>query len=256
MIYKLEIVDIENSNFDYFGEHPNPEVLNVEFKKGLNVVIGNNGSGKTTLINMLAEYTFCTKGSSQATEESVRHLMDFDGHIKDGIIVKNNYNISTYKTILNHEKTTEDTLGDFRSFASTFFSKQMSDGQKNLLSIKNVFGDMFNGEKNEFNKWFLDQKYNDLWGETIEGVKKYITENLVEEDDPIYAVIMDEPDRNLDVENIGQLLTIFTNQKPNGQMIVTLHNPILIYKLSKLKDVNFIQLIDKYLDQIINLIEN
>ena len=65
---------------------------------------------------------------------------------------------------------------------------------------------------------------------------------------------MDEPDRNLDIDNIQQVYGILSERKEHTQIIAIVHNPILIYKLSKLKDINFIQMERGYLNKIKNLI--
>ena len=67
-------------------------------------------------------------------------------------------------------------------------------------------------------------------------------------------MLMDEPDRNLDLNNIKQLLNIFSYKRDDTQIIATIHNPLLIYKL---KDkVNIIDLTENYLNEIINFIKS
>jgi hypothetical protein len=67
---------------------------------------------------------------------------------------------------------------------------------------------------------------------------------------------MDEPDRNLSLENISQIKNILTSDRPDTQLIVTLHNPLLIYALSSKKDIHFIELTKGYLSTIKSQIEN
>jgi ABC-type cobalamin/Fe3+-siderophores transport system ATPase subunit len=61
---------------------------------------------------------------------------------------------------------------------------------------------------------------------------------------------MDEPDRNLDIENIAQIKGILSFHKPQTQIIAVVHNPLLIYALSKKKCVNFIELTPGYIDRV------
>ena len=65
-----------------------------------------------------------------------------------------------------------------------------------------------------------------------------------------YTVLMDEPDRNLDIDNVMQIYNVLSFHKPQTQIIAIVHNPALIYKLSKLDCVNFIEMTEGYLNKI------
>lgn len=62
--------------------------------------------------------------------------------------------------------------------------------------------------------------------------------------------IFKEPDRNLDIDNIMDLYKVLSFHKPQTQIIAVIHNPALIYKLSKLDCVNFIEMTKGYLKKI------
>lgn len=64
------------------------------------------------------------------------------------------------------------------------------------------------------------------------------------------SILMDEPDRNLDIDNIMDLYKVLSFHKPQTQIIAVIHNPALIYKLSKLDCVNFIEMTKGYLKKI------
>ena len=67
---------------------------------------------------------------------------------------------------------------------------------------------------------------------------------------------MDEPDRNLDIINIDDIYGILSFHKPQTQIIASIHNPLLIYKLSKIEDINFIELEENYLMKVKTAINN
>lgn len=69
-----------------------------------------------------------------------------------------------------------------------------------------------------------------------------------------YTVLMDEPDRNLDIDNIMQIYNVLSFHKLQTQIIAIVHNPALIYKLSKLDCVNFIEMTEGYLKDVVNFI--
>lgn len=102
----------------------------------------------------------------------------------------------------------------------------------------------------------LDQDVNDTWKNYCNIIKQYIKDNNINETEDNYAItlMMDEPDRNLDINNIKQIHTILSNPKDNGQIIVTLHNPLLIYSLLKMPDINVIELTKGYKNKIVKTI--
>ena len=81
---------------------------------------------------------------------------------------------------------------------------------------------------------------------------KYYKENKfdITPEEFSYTFLIDEPDKNLDIENIEEIYKVLSYKKEMTQLICVIHNPILIYKLSKLDHVNWIELSDGYLDKI------
>ena len=93
---------------------------------------------------------------------------------------------------------------------------------------------------------------NDYWKERFTNLLKYYKSNsfISTPDEFAFTFLIDEPDKNLDISNIGELYDALSYQKEMTQLICVIHNPILIYKLSKLKHINIIELTDGYLDEI------
>lgn len=79
---------------------------------------------------------------------------------------------------------------------------------------------------------------------------------MVTNEDFEYTVLMDEPDRNLDIKNIMQVYEILSFHKPQTQIIAVVHNPALIYKLSKLDCVYFVEMTKGYLKKVIDFVNN
>jgi len=82
---------------------------------------------------------------------------------------------------------------------------------------------------------------------------EYIKNHRIQEHDE-WTIILDEPDRNLDLKNIDKIKGILSFHKRNTQIIAVVHNPLLIYALSKKKNINFIELTPGYIDRIKNQI--
>jgi Fe-S cluster assembly ATPase SufC len=66
---------------------------------------------------------------------------------------------------------------------------------------------------------------------------------------------MDEPDNSLDIDNLEQVFNILNSVRDDTQLIISAHNPLLIYKASKNQRINFIELTEGYLNKIINFLE-
>ena len=69
MIYNLKLIDkFTNGILHYIWT--NEDCLNIknllqkgiEFKDGLNILVGKNGSGKSTILNIIRYFTFCKGG--------------------------------------------------------------------------------------------------------------------------------------------------------------------------------------------------
>lgn len=124
----------------------------------------------------------------------------------------------------------------------------MYDWQRRELSKEDLFEYAFPIRKlMEFKK-----KSNEFWANRIDNLLKYYKDNRVVlmEKDFEYTILMDEPDRNLDIDNIMDLYNVLSFHKPQTQTIAVIHNPALIYKLSKLDCVNFIEMTRGYLKKI------
>lgn len=259
MIHSLKITDIKQSKFNYLK--PNNFLLknSLEFKKGTNIIIGENGSGKTTLIKMLTNYTFCWSGRTNLelgieSKDSVHQLFNYN-EFYSGIVVKNDYRLKVFKTIQNSDIKHHEQLNNIDFFERALTKSKKSDGENQLYSISKTINEMFSTSAST-NFDVLNQDVNDTWKNYCNIIKQYIKDNSVNETEDNYAItlMMDEPDRNLDINNIKQIYTILSNPKDNGQIIVTLHNPLLIYSLLKMPDINVIELSKGYKDKIVKTI--
>ena len=124
--------------------------------------------------------------------------------------------------------------------------------------LNSLFNIAFNNRKVQFPIKELMSKRNssnDLWKERFTNLLKYYKENsfVPTQDDFSFTFLIDEPDKNLDISNIDELYNVLSYQKEMTQLICVIHNPILIYKLSKLDYINFIELTDGYLEEIKNV---
>ena len=231
------------------------------FKPGVNVIIGKNGSGKSTLINIISMYMLCERSMcSEAPIEVLDfpHIFDED-KVFDGIDIKADYVGKAFRLMPYMEMNQSEILNDIHNFSLYMNGSSSSFGEKGICSIESLFDFMFKQKDYSFpiNKLKeRKEKMNDLWVSKIDNLIDYYKKNHIEvtEKSFEYTVLMDEPDRNLDIENIMQIYDILSFHKPQTQIIAVIHNPSLIYKLWDTTCVNFIEMTKGYLNDVISFI--
>lgn len=247
MIEKVVITNKEKSPLRYLKDVPAfKNGSKFVFKKGVNVVVGENGSGKSTLLNLIGAYMLVNKGESDPSK--VSKLYDFYGKFANGVHVYSDYNRNVFRMVHPEEMRTEDYgLSSFLSFGTMFQQMNASTGEGVVIALNNLFKRMFGKDANlKFPKY--DQKY-------YKEYAKYIEKYRVKKDNGEYTILIDEPDRNLDIENVNQILSILSEPKEATQLIVVVHNPLLIYNLSNNKTVNIIELTEGYVNRVKNKVD-
>ena len=218
-----------------------------EFKKGVNIIVGANGCGKTTLMNLIRKYLLvdlseCSAGTFNCNINELFPSLIDHSRILDGVEVFADYQRNTFRLCHAGERKHDDEiLADEHSIQEFFGQKWASTGEGVLQALNAMFGRMFGkGAKLAFNYAQFASNYPQYI--------KYVAEHAIEGDE--WTVLMDEPDRNLDIENISQIKGILSFHKPHTQIIAVVHNPLLIYSLSNNPDVNIIEMTKGYVNKI------
>lgn len=111
--------------------------------------------------------------------------------------------------------------------------------------MSQLMHEMFDPEKQaeSFPLAYYVQKEKDF-DEFTKFIKEYMHNNQVDSDK--LTLLMDEPDSGLDIENIKDVFETISYDNPNVQLIVAIHNPVLIHKMLKLNYVNTIEMTPCY----------
>lgn len=253
MVTKVEIVDNENTPIGYL--HKLKAFKNgktYEFKEGVNIIIGENGCGKTTLLELIRKYLLvdlseCSAGVFNTNINEICFGLGENKHMYDGVGVYADYQRNTFRLCHKGERReNDDIFADDNTIGEYFGQLNSSTGEGVLVSINALFARMYSKGAN------LTFDYLKL-GDNYHQYMKYIHDHIIEGKE--WTILMDEPDRNLDIENISQVKGILGFHKPQTQIIAVVHNPLLICALAKNPEVNIIEMTRGYKNKVIKLVK-
>lgn len=264
MITNVEIVDNKNLPNEYIQGLDNFKNGTIyKFKPGTNIIIGSNGCGKTTLLNLISRYTLCYDSLVSEVPGELLEMYDMfdDNHrLKDGAKVRSDYKGGVFKYLPKTELNRMPSTSILKSFENaSIYASSGSMGESMMEGMAILINKMFNGDPHRFPIKELEKKAersNSHWKLNLQSLLQYYKENKDTSNEFEYTVLLDEPDRNLDIDNISELYGVLSYRKQGVQLIAVIHNPMLIYKLSKIEEINFIEMSEGYLNKIIDFIEN
>lgn len=266
MLQKVLIRDNTNLPLSYAADlEAFKDGVEYNFKPGINIIIGPNGSGKSTLIQMLSMFFWCSSSMGSKFPDGLDmidrdKLFNDDNSLKDGIEIKSDYSLKVFAFKPYKDFKRDDGLSNFSNFSLMASSMRSSVGEGTLLSLQALFNLIFNKEQDYIfvAKEVKDKinNVNDTWKRRFTNLYEYYKKNQIKPKENEVTILLDEPDRNLDILNIDDVYDILSFHKPQTQIVASIHNPILIYKLSKNKDINFIEFGNGYLEKVRKIIKN
>lgn len=241
----------------------------IEFKPYFNFIIGPNGSGKSTLLNFLKVPTFTYfSWFSMIKKTDCCYGEDyyFANYILKNLKVEADYSLPYFN--LNSRTVHDDSfkkgeLNDIASVIQEMDSKTLSSGQLKKRDMSQLITHLF--EENHFKDTpFLiasrDQSKFDYhkelskniseFSEAIHKFNKTSGETGLSENRQI-TIFLDEPEANLDLDNLIDLYNSFLSHKrEDTQIICALNNVALIKKLFNNVEANWIELKEGYLNKV------
>lgn len=251
MVTKVIINNNQDTPFRYVSDvfENNTEFT---FKEGVNIIVGKNGCGKSTLLDLiktylLVDYTECGKGLYNCRLTRLFNKI-VNREIYKGVDVYADYDLNTFCLSDIEEKSHDQCIKTGDDISLYMESSHSSTGEKLLSNLGYLFNSMFSEKAN------LKFDYNSIM-EEYKDYKDYILSHRIDSK-KTWTILMDEPDRNLDLKNINQIKGILDYKKENTQIIAVIHNPLLIYSLSKIDHINWIEMTRHYIRDVKKEVDN
>ena len=229
----------------------------IEFKDGLNILVGKNGGGKSTILNIIRYLTFCEGGFNS---ELNFHDLDTRFHLGDNenlyksFKMKADYNnlvFNLYSMRNDSSRSNDSVLKDRNTVLQFMDLRTKSNGQNQMGDLSQLIHIMFETQNYNVNQLitkFDKERNSDIFEDELNLAKRFYAEN--QKDSNRVTILMDEVDQGLDIDNLEDIYSMLSANREDTQLIVSLHNIALIQKLRKLPFVNIIEVSEGYLNKI------
>lgn len=256
MIHSLQIKDADRTPIPWLSKVPAlAQPCTFEFRPGLNVLWGRNGSGKSTLITMLARLFHCAQSNYPVV--TVDSLKDFLGGRFGEVDIASGVRVVHDGQGVRHFDPGHAVglIGGMAAFDWDFSLEGVanatfkgSSGQTTLFRFDKLLGEIVEGKPCEVRWDAKEEALNSTWSARLKQVQRFLQSNGAP--GPL-TVLLDEPERSLDVNAVLGLWRLLRAYADQYQFIVASHS---LFALG-LPDTHYIDLSPGYLAKSLEAVE-
>lgn len=240
----------------------------IEFKPYFNFIIGPNGSGKSTLLNFLKVPTltyFSWFSMVKKTDYCYGEDYSFANYILKYLKIEADYSLPYFnlnsRTVHDSKFRKDPDIID--NLIQEMDSRDLSTGQLKKRDMSQLITHLFEENHFEDNPFSISLKDKDKFGPNsslFNKIRQY--NNFINEyhktsgetglsKNRQITIFLDEPEANLDLDNLIELYNSFLSHKrEDTQIICALNNVALIKKLFNNIEANWIELKEGYLKRV------
>lgn len=243
MITKIEIQDPSKTPVSHFSMARGLEKLRtLELRPRINVLLGPNGCGKSTLLQLLAHTFMCAEGQvPTVTYDALKKFSTPMGYIvhHDGSPV--GFADPSHDVGLDTGHFVDDF---FLAGVQSVFAKKSSSGQQTDYKLWTLFSKLL--KEGVETDWRVPKKWDKDHPMAAKIQNWMAAQEITHSEDPHSRVLLlDEPDRSLDLFHQAKLWDLLFRVNERVQIIVSTHS---IYPLLRLPREQIIDLVPGYLD--------
>lgn len=246
MISKLIITDSTKTPVKWWSKNKTlASIKEMVFAPGLNIIWGKNGSGKSSALKLMSSMFHAEQGRySVITSTSCSELFDMGKALPSGIEFKHDgQGIAYYDP-----HATPGLIGGMAGFDYDFTKEGISSIFTKGSSGELVINEIGKILKKLDSKKTLEPSYNVQKGSRVSLVKEFFKPNIEQGQ---ITILLDEPDRSLDITNQLLMWEGFPRLSRKYQFIIASHSLFA----ANIKNANYIELNNGYLGQCRNAIK-
>jgi len=240
MIQELQILDKTNTPVDWWSQVERlKRRKSIKFKPGLNILWGPNGCGKTTILLAMARMFHAWQGGHSVVTEHSMHEMfrlfgrrrkgkepSFEDGYKGGITpIHDGQSVFFIDPAKGAGHGHSSIDGDFIEEQLMDLTNKGSSGQKTVQRLGPI-AHLAEGNPPPPVGWRVSKDYvNDVWVRRLELVEETF-KGTIPKGQP--TVLLDEPDRSLDIPTQHGLWRVLKRVSSDVQVIVATHSMLAL----------------------------
>lgn len=248
MIAKINITDPKDIPIRWWAKNDClKNIKEISFTPGLNIIWGKNGSGKSSVLKLIARMLHAEQGGiSTITRSSIFDSIHKNKEIYKGIQISHDGQAIMFYDPSHKVGVIGGSFDDdfFEAGLNSIFEKGSS-GEIVAHHVSNIFTST-RDKKRIQPEYRVNKKHvNSVWKNWLEQIQEFFKPNIELADK--VTVILDEPDRSLDIPNQSIIWKSLSSPKllERVQLIIASHSTFAV----DVSGANYIEFTPNYLEE-------